>query len=79
MQKVSMLVLGPINGHGGKIDDIITELARLTIDGIAQTCFSGRANGLFLRQTYHPSTEKLRALVGFQPGLLSGTGSIGFL
>jgi len=32
----------------GDSDDIITELAWVTINGIAQTCFSGRAKGKFL-------------------------------
>ena len=30
----------------------------------AQTCFSGRANFF---KAHHPSTEKLGALVGFEP------------
>ena len=43
----------------GDGDDIITEL------GIAQSCFSGRANSRYFKQKLnHLSTEKQRALVG---------------
>ena len=50
----------------GDGDDIITELA--TVNGIAQTCFSGRAKGkFFFFKAHHPSTEKPKALVGFTP------------
>ena len=42
-------------------------LELLTINGIAQTCFSGRAKGKFLFKVRHPSTEKPKALVGFKP------------
>ena len=51
----------------GDGDDIIAELAE--VNGIAQTCFSGRAKGkfLFFFKVHHPSTEKQKALVGFNP------------
>ena len=55
----------PLVGDG---DDIITELAWVTINGIAQTCFSGRAKGkfLFLRRNTLQQ-KKPKALVGFEP------------
>jgi len=48
-------------------DNIITELASVTVNGISQTCFSGRAKGKFLFKAHHPSTEKPKALVEFKP------------
>jgi len=40
----------------------------VTLNDIAQTCFSGRAKGKFLFfKAHHPSTEILVALVGFKP------------
>ena len=53
----------PLVGDG---DDIITELAWVTINGIAQTCFSGRAKGKFLFLRHHPSTEKTKGFSGIR-------------
>ena len=39
-----------------------SSLNSLTVNGIGQTCFSGRAYS-----SYHPSTETSRALAGFEP------------
>ena len=46
----------------GNGDDIITELARVTINGIAQTCFSGRTKGKMVKLPFNRKTFS----VGFQ-------------
>ena len=53
----------PLTGDG---DDIITVFAWVAMNGIAQTCFSGRAKGKFLIQGELPFNSKPRALVGFE-------------
>ena len=46
--RFSCMSWAPLVGDG---DDIFAELAWVTINGIAQTCFSGRANSFFARCT----------------------------
>ena len=46
----------------GDSDDIITELTWVTINGIAQTCFSGRAKGKFLFSRHTTLQQKNQRL-----------------
>ena len=57
--------LAPLVGDG---DDIITELAWVTMNGIAQCLFFWKGKGQIpFFKAHHPSTEKSKALVWFKP------------
>jgi len=61
LQYIGGFHAGPSPIIVGDGDDIITELAWVTVNGIAQTCSSGRAKDKFLfLKVHHPSTENQR-------------------